>query len=342
MTEQDKIKYMRRCLALAEKGAGRVAPNPMVGCVIVHQDRIIGEGFHHVFGGSHAEINALNSVKECERHLISEATVFVSLEPCSHYGKTPPCALRLIKEKVKRVIACNIDPNPQVAGRGMKMLQDAGIEIETGLLENEGKQLNRRFFTFHELHRPYIILKWAQSSDGFIDGNAEKPIVISNAETKALVHKMRAENMAILVGTRTALKDNPKLHTRRWYGNNPTRIAIDRKLAIPRQYNIYDGSAPTIIYNESCNDNIACRLDFSKKLVPQICNDLYARGIQSLIVEGGRQTLESFISEGLYDEVQIEVAPISIEAGTKAPKITIPFDAQSTRYGNNVIYLFKR
>ena len=339
MTEQDKEKYMRRCFALAEKGSCNVAPNPMVGCVIVCDDRIIGEGYHRVFGGPHAEINALSSVRPEDLPLLRESTVFVSLEPCSHYGKTPPCALRLINEKVKRVIACNADPNPQVAGRGMRMLQEAGIETGLGLLEAEGRRLNRRFFTFHEKHRPYIILKWAQSSDGFIDGEDEKPIVISNGITKALVHKMRAENMAIMVGTRTALKDNPKLHTRRWYGKNPLRIAIDRNLRIPAHYHLYDGSAETIIYNGVKNDGICRKLDFDQDIIPQICDDLYKLGIQSLIVEGGKQTLDSFIEAGMYDEMHIEVSPLEIGKGTRAPEINFPPNAEMKKYGNNRIYV---
>ena len=312
MTEQDKEKYMLRCFALAEKGRCNVAPNPMVGCVIVCDGRIIGEGYHRVFGGPHAEINALSSVRPEDLPLLRESTVFVSLEPCSHYGKTPPCALRLINEKVKRVIACNADPNPQVAGRGMRMLQEAGIETGLGLLEAEGRRLNRRFVTFHENHRPYIILKWAQSSDGFID---------------------------IMVGTRTALKDNPKLHTRRWYGKNPLRIAIDRNLRIPANYHLYDGSAETIIYNGIKNDGICRKLDFDQDIIPQICDDLYKLGIQSLIVEGGKQTLDSFIEAGMYDEMHIEVSPLEIGKGTRAPEISFPPNAEMKKYGNNRIYV---
>lgn len=338
-TDTEKRAYMRRCLQLARLGMGRVAPNPMVGCVVVANGRIIGEGFHRQFGGPHAEVNALNSVRE--RNLIPGSTVFVSLEPCSHYGKTPPCALRLIEEKVGKVIVCNNDPNPKVAGRGLDMLRKAGIEVETGILEDEGLELNRRFFTFHTLHRPYITLKWAQSEDGFIDGTAEKPLRISSDLTKALVHRMRSEEMAILVGTRTAIKDNPKLHTSRWFGSNPVRIAIDRNLLIPSEYNLYDGTSPTIIYNSLRSDDIRCRIDFDGDVVCQILMDLYNRGIQSLIVEGGRYTLDRFIESGMYDAFQIEISCNRIGSGTPAPEVEIPANARVECFKDSKIYSFR-
>lgn len=337
---ENEKKYMRRCFQLSKLGLGKVAPNPMVGCVIVHNDKIIGEGFHRQFGEPHAEINALNSV--ANKSLLKDSVLYVNLEPCSHYGKTPPCALRLINEGIKNVVVCNLDPNPKVAGRGVTMLRDAGIEVSVGLLEQEGWILNRRFFTYHTKHRPYIILKWAQTADGYIDGIEEKPLLISSNITKALVHQMRAEEMAILVGTKTALKDNPKLHTRRWFGKNPLRIAVDRNLSIPNYYNLYDGSVSTIIYNSVKNDNdCLVKLDFKSDIITQILADLYERGIQSLIVEGGKFTLDCFIKSKFYDEVQIEESPVKCGSGVAAPIIKIPEDADIKMYGNHRIVIFK-
>lgn len=331
---------MRRCLQLAAAGKGRVAPNPMVGCVITRGGRIIGEGYHRMYGREHAEVNALNSVGD--KSLIKGSTVYVSLEPCAHYGHTPPCALRLAQEKVGRVVICNDDPNPLVAGKGIEILREAGIEVETGVLADEGRMLNRRFFTYFEKHRPYIILKWAQSSDGFIDGEGERPIVISNPVTKALVHKLRAEESAILVGARTAIKDNPKLRTRRWSGPDPVRIAIDRTLRIPASHHLYDGSAPTIIYNEIEDSEPRVRLDFSRPVLPQICDDLYARKLQSLIVEGGRETLQAFIDQALWDEAHIEISPIKIAAGTPAPDLQIPQFGGRQECRGSLLYCFLR
>ncbi len=303
------------------------APNPMVGCVVVAPDgRVIGEGWHRCYGGWHAEVNALDSVKE--RHLLSESTLYVNLEPCSHYGKTPPCSLRIIKEGVKKVFISNTDPNPQVSGQGIKMLREAGIEVETGVLESEGWHLNRRFFTFHTKHRPYIILKWAQTSDGFLDAFDSKPIRISSDITKALVHKMRAENQAIMVGTTTAVKDNPHLNTRRYYGQNPTRVVFDKSGRIPATHRIFDNSAPTIVIKEEMSP--AC-----------IGALLYEKGIQSIIVEGGRNTLDRFIKAGFYDEVQIEVGPESCHTGTPAPEIKIPEKGEEiTFFGKHKIITF--
>lgn len=319
-------KYMRRCLQLARLGEGRTAPNPMVGCVVVHNNIVIGEGFHRYCGGWHAEVNALDSVKD--KSLIKESTLYVNLEPCSHYGKTPPCSLRIIKEKVKKVVIANTDPNPQVSGRGISLLRSAGVIVETGLLEKEAWELNRRFFTFHAKHRPYIILKWAQTSDGFIDAFGEKPIRISSSTTKALVHQMRAENMAIMVGTSTAVKDNPHLNTRRWFGKNPTRITIDKSGRIPATHRIFDTSAPTFLID--------------REMTPaEIADYLYSNGIQSVIVEGGENTLKRFIESGLYDEVQMETGPCTCGSGTPAPEISIPSDAEILTIGGQKLIRFR-
>lgn len=319
--------FMRRCLQLAKLGESRTAPNPLVGCVVTSGGKIIGEGYHRYYGGWHAEVNALDSITE--KSLIPGSTLYVNLEPCSHYGKTPPCSLRIIKEGVGRVVICNKDPNPQVSGRGIKMLQDAGIKVSTGLLEDEGWELNRKFFTFHSMQRPYIILKWAETSDGFLDACDAKPIRISSDVTKALVHQMRAENMAIMVGTNTAVKDNPHLNTRRWYGKNPVRVTIDKSGRIPSSHKIFDDSAQTILIDHEMTPHEIARL-------------LYENGIQSLIVEGGRNTLDRFIEVGLYDEVQIEIGPHRCGQGTPAPHISIPHGAKQLQLSGQRLINFRK
>ncbi len=317
MTEEEKILYMQRCLNLAKKGIGRVSPNPMVGCVIVKDGKIIGEGYHRKYGEAHAEVNAIESVKD--KDLLKGSTLFVNLEPCSHYGKTPPCAERIIKEGIGEVIICNIDPNPLVAGRGVNMLREAAIHVECGLLKEEGDELNARFFTFHNKKRPYIILKWAQTSDGYIDAHYSMPIRISNDVAKACVHKLRAEEDAILVGKNTALKDDPKLGCRRYQGNAPLRIAIDRNLEIPSYYNFYDNAQPTIIFNEHKDDGVRVKINFKEDIIPQILEHLYEKNIQSLIVEGGKYTLERFIESGTFDAIQVEVGETPCHDGVPAP-----------------------
>lgn len=276
-------KYMRRCIQLAENGIQGARPNPMVGAVIVANDQIIGEGYHVRCGEGHAEVNAFASVKD--ESLLKDATIYVSLEPCAHYGKTPPCADLIIKKGVKRVVVGCIDPFAEVKGRGIEKIRKAGIEVEVGILEKECQWLNRRFFTYHSKHRPYIILKWAQTANGFIDDHF-KPLMISNEQTQMLSHQLRAEEDAILVGHTTFDRDHPSLNVRHWHGPNPKRIVLthDRPL-------------------------------------PQLMDDLYQHGIQSLIVEGGCQTHESFIQAGLWDEIRMEVAPITVSDGTRAPQL---------------------
>lgn len=343
MTPQQKERYMRRCFQLARLGEGRVAPNPMVGCVIAVGDEVLAEGYHRQFGGPHAEVNALGSLSANGRSRLAEATVFVNLEPCSHYGKTPPCADRLIAEGVKRVVVCNTDPNPQVSGRGLQKLRDASVEVEAGLLEEEGWQLNRRFFTYHELKRPYITLKWAETADGFLDAHGEKPLRISSDLTKALVHKLRASEQAILVGTRTLLKDNPTLHTRRYFGAPLLRLAIDRNAQVPSDYHFMDESQPTCIFNAQRQDDpIWVKLDFEGNVVRQILDFLYQRQVQSLIVEGGAVTLRHFIGQGLYDAVQIEVGTAVCEVGTKAPDIALGEGLREVEYEGHRMITFQR
>jgi diaminohydroxyphosphoribosylaminopyrimidine deaminase/5-amino-6-(5-phosphoribosylamino)uracil reductase len=296
---------------------GRVSPNPMVGCVIVKDGKIIGEGYHRKHGEAHAEVNAIESVKN--KDLLKGSTLLVNLEPCSHYGKTPPCAERIIKEEIAEVIICNIDPNPLVSGRGINMLKNAGINVECGILQEEGYDLNARFFTFHTRKRPYIILKWAQTSDGFIDGNFSMPIRISNDISKTCVHKLRAEEDAIMVGKNTALKDDPKLGCRRYEGKAPLRIAIDRNLEIPTYYNFYDNAQPTAIFNAHKDDGVRVKIDFNEDIIPQILDWLYENKIQSLIVEGGKFTLEQFIERGLFDAIQVEIGSTPCYSGVPAP-----------------------
>jgi diaminohydroxyphosphoribosylaminopyrimidine deaminase / 5-amino-6-(5-phosphoribosylamino)uracil reductase len=313
---------MRRALELAKLGSGYTAPNPMVGCVIVHNGQIIGEGWHQQYGGPHAEVNAIASVQD--KSLLPESRVFVTLEPCSHFGKTPPCADLLINSGVRDVVICNLDPNPLVAGRGVQKLLDAGIKVETGLLEQEGQELNRRFFTSHTLKRPYIILKWAETADGFVAGPGCEQIQISGALAKRFVHKLRAEEQAIMVGTRTALHDNPNLNTRYWSGKNPTRIVIDRQLQLQETINLFDKSQPTIVYNykkqEDQENLYFVKVQENEPLLLQIMADLYKRNVISVLVEGGTYLLESLLKENLWDEAFIlKNTALTIVDGIKAP-----------------------
>lgn len=318
----DDSFYMRRALELAKLGSGYTAPNPMVGCVVVHNGQIIGEGWHQQYGGPHAEVNAIASVQN--KSLLPESRVFVTLEPCSHFGKTPPCADLLISSGVRDVVICNLDPNPLVAGRGVQKLLDAGIKVETGMLEQEGLELNRRFFTSHHLKRPYIILKWAETADGFVAGPGCEQIQISGALAKRFVHKLRAEEQAIMVGTRTALHDNPRLSTRHWSGNSPLRIVIDRQLTLPQTINLFDGSQPTKVYNykkqEEQENLYFVQLQENEPLLPQIMDDLHKRNVISVLVEGGTYLLESLLQENLWDEAFVIKNPdLTIVDGIKAP-----------------------
>jgi len=306
--EEKDERYMRRCLQLAANGMQNARPNPMVGAVIVSGDRIIGEGYHQRYGEGHAEVNAFASVRAADESLLAESTIYVSLEPCSHYGKTPPCADLIIRKGVKRCVVGCVDPFAEVSGRGIQRLRDAGITVITGVLEQECRWLNRRFFTYHSKHRPYIILKWAQSADGFIDKDY-KAIQLSNSQTQIRSHKLRADEDAILVGHTTYDREHPLLNVRYWSGPDPKRIVLthDRPL-------------------------------------PLLIDDLYMQGIQSLIVEGGSQTHQSFIESGLWDELRVETAPMVLGRGTKA--VSIPANArllrQETYDGNTLTtYLYQ-
>ena len=321
------LKYMSRCLQLAQNGVGHVSPNPMVGAVLVCNDIIIGEGSHLRYGEAHAEPNAINAVKN--KQLLAQSTLYVNLEPCSHYGKTPPCANLIVQSQIPRVVIGTLDPNPKVAGRGVEILRKAGVEVVVGVLEDECRELNKRFFIFQERNRPYVLLKWAQTADGFIDRNrtskSELPLAISNETTKMLTHKMRSENQAILVGANTVLLDNPSLTVRNWSGRSPVRIAIDRLGRIPTDYKMLDGQIQTIVFSEKYRENEPnlefVKITFDEHGLKNILKSLYERNIHSVMVEGGASILNSFIESGLWDEANVEIAPVKINEGVKAPAL---------------------
>lgn len=319
---------MYRCLELAEHGSGYVAPNPMVGAVLVHNGRIIGEGYHREYGQAHAEVNCINSVPEADRELIPASTLYVSLEPCAHFGKTPPCADLIIRYKISKcVIGCR-DPFKEVDGKGIEKLREAGVYVEVGVLEKECKSLNKRFFTYHTLHRPYIVLKWAQTADGFMATSPQSPLrrrevledsdnttivhdrlLISNEYSNRLVHKWRSEEAAILVGTNTALLDDPELTTRLWKGPSPVRLLVDMNLRLPSSLKIFNDTARTIIFNsvkqEEKSNLLYYQLNKEDTIIHQMMNALYELKIQSVLVEGGAGLLQSLISENLWDEARI-------------------------------------
>ncbi len=335
--------YMQRCLELAQMGIRNAAPNPMVGSVIVHNGKIIGEGYHMQYGGPHAEVNAVNSVKNPE--LLPESTLYVNLEPCAHYGKTPPCSLLIIQNKIPKVVIGCVDTFSKVSGKGIEMMEKAGIEVTTGILEKESRELNKRFFTFHEQKRPYIILKWAETSDGFIDKEGNEPGAwITDDVCRVAVHKMRAEEAAIMVGTNTALIDNPALNVREWTGNNPVRIVLDRTLRLPGNLRLFDGSQPTIVFTEKekeAGNNLSyVTLDFSQNVIPQILEHLYRQNLTSLIVEGGTRLLQSFIDMNLWDEAFRFIGPTRFETGIKGPKLAaVP--THTTSIGNSKLFAYQ-
>jgi diaminohydroxyphosphoribosylaminopyrimidine deaminase/5-amino-6-(5-phosphoribosylamino)uracil reductase len=316
-------QYMLRALELAELGRGEVSPNPMVGCVIVFGDRILGEGYHQKYGSAHAEPNAILSVKDQE--LLKKATVYVTLEPCAHFGKTAPCAKLLVERQVKKVVIAVKDPNPLVSGKGIQILRHAGIEVVVGVLERKASILNKRFFTQIEKKRPYVILKWAQSQDGFVARTDYSSKWISHAHSRLLVHRWRSEEDAIMVGTKTAHFDDPKLNTREWKGKNPIRIVIDKQLTLDNNLSLFDRSQSTICYNLLKNEDsphlawVKLKRDFTIK---DILQDLYHRNIQSVIVEGGSYLLQAFISENLWDEARVFTGKANFGSGIPAPWMT--------------------
>lgn len=316
---------MRRAIELAEGGKGKVRPNPLVGCVIVHQEKIIGEGYHAQYGGPHAEVNAIASVTDPK--LLADATAYVSLEPCSHWGQTPPCANLLIEKGIKSVVVATLDPNPLVAGKGVKLLEEAGISVQVGLLEQEARWQNRRFFCQIEQQRPYIILKWAQTADGFVARKNFDSKWISGAQSRQLVHQWRAEEQAILVGKATALHDNPRLDVRDWVGSNPLRIVLDSNLELPADLHLFDQQTPTLCYN-TLKSEVLPQLEWVKlptgMALKEVLSDLHRRKIQSVLVEGGSQVLQQFIAADLWDEARVFTAPINFDQGIAAPKLTQP------------------
>ena len=329
-------KYIKRCIELAKNGLGTTYPNPLVGCVIVFGNKIIGEGWHIKSGESHAEVIAIESVKNKE--LLSSSTLYVSLEPCSHFGKTPPCADLILKYNIPNVVIGTIDPNSKVAGKGIQKLIDAEVNVTVGILEKECNELNKRFFTFHKKNRPYIILKWAESSDRFIspkNKSEQKPVWISNEYSRQLVHKWRSEEQAILVGTQTILDDNPTLTVREWVGENPIRVVIDKENNIDSSSNVYDNQAKTIVFsNKEINSNFDTiqyiKIDFDKNSTQAIADKLFENNIQSIIIEGGRKTIQSFIDADLWDEARVFIGEINLIEGTKAPELNRSFHSKVT------------
>lgn len=322
-------KYMFRCLQLARLGAGFTAPNPLVGAVVVYQNSIIGEGYHHFYGNTHAEPNAIRAVKD--QSLLKDATLYVNLEPCSHFGKTPPCANLIIEKGIPRVVIGTADPNPKVAGRGITLLREAGIDVITDVLAEACIKLNKRFFIWQNENRPYILLKWAQTADGFVDiirtDNTESPLLISNEITQMLTHKTRSKNQAIMVSTNTAVLDNPKLTVRHWTGRDPVRIVLDRTGRIPASHHLLDDSSPTLVFTEtekiSTPKTKYIRIDFSNNVLNQILKAIADRNIHSVLVEGGPTLLNSFIKAGLWDQAQVEVSDFTCGHGVKAPQLNM-------------------
>ena len=334
--------FIKRCIELAKKAEGKTYPNPLVGSIIVHNGKIIGEGYHEKEGENHAEINAINSVENI--HLLKDSTIYVTLEPCSHFGKTPPCANKIVEIGFKKVVIGTLDSHEKVNGKGKELLENAGIEVVSGVLEEDCKDLNKRFFTFHQKKRPFIILKWAESADGFLDKDF-KPTQIGNPLTKQFVHTLRSEEHAILVGTNTALTDNPSLTTREISGRNPVRILIDFDLKVPQNFKIYNEEAETLVFN-SLKDSQDKHIKFikieKKNFLQNLMDKLYENNIQSVIIEGGSFTLKQFIEANLWDEaVVIKNENLILENGTKAPEFDI--EAYKTEnFRDNILLFFRK
>ena len=342
-------RYMARCLQLAMCGRAEAAPNPMVGAVIVHNGIIIGEGYHRQCGGPHAEVNAIASVKD--ERLLCESTMYVSLEPCAHYGKTPPCADLIVSKRIPRVVVGCRDSFDQVDGKGIQKLRNAGIDVTVGVLEEECRELNRAFFTYHGKRRPYIVLKWAQSADGYMDtlreeGEEHAPVRFSTDESAMRVHRLRAMSDAILVGRRTATLDNPSLTTRLWPGKDPMRLVIDRKGVLDERLRRFDNTVKTAVFTDvfgdfGVTDKIEqVRLDFTADIVPQITAYLYDQKVQRLLVEGGAHTLQAFIDAGMWDEAQVEIAPFVLNEGVRVPTLKNGQKVKATENFGHLIECF--
>jgi len=327
--------YIKRCLQIAKNGLGITRPNPMVGAVIVYNNRIIAEGFTSAYGGNHAEVNAINAVKD--KSLLTKSTLYVTLEPCSHFGKTPPCSDLIVRHKIPNVVIGCIDDNPEVAGKGIAKLKASGCNVTVGVLEAECKAHHKRFFTFHNKKRPYIILKWAESADGFIapiQKNEKQPVWITNTYSRQLVHKWRAKEQAILVGTNTVIEDNPSLTVRDWTGENPIRVVLDRTSKLNSDYSVFNTDAKTIRITDK-------EIDFEKPIAHQISNLLHQQNINSIIIEGGSQTLQTFIDENLWDEARVFVGNTSFITGIKAPKLIGNLISQS-KIKNDLLKIYAK
>ncbi|GEO08622.1 bifunctional diaminohydroxyphosphoribosylaminopyrimidine deaminase/5-amino-6-(5-phosphoribosylamino)uracil reductase RibD [Segetibacter aerophilus] len=338
--------YMSLCLQLARLGAGHVAPNPMVGAVLVYEDRIIGEGYHQQYGKAHAEVNCINSVRDEDKGLIENSVMYVSLEPCAHFGKTPPCADLIIKHKIKTVVVGGRDPFEQVDGKGIEKLENARIEVIKGVLENDCKSLNQRFFTFHTKKRPHIILKWAQSKNHRIANADFSRVLISNGYSNRLVHKWRSEEAAIMVGTNTALQDDPALNTRNWTGPSPTRLVVDMNLRLPSTLKVFDGNQKTIIFNGVKNEELQnvtyYKIEKEPSFVQSLLNACYKLNIQSILIEGGNKLAESFINENAWDEARvIENTQLIIDNGLRAPLLSNHQLVSSDAISTDVISYYK-
>lgn len=336
---------MQRCIHLARQGAATVAPNPMVGAVLVHDNRIIGEGYHEAFGQAHAEVNCFASVRAENKQLISQSTLYVSLEPCAHFGKTPPCADLIISQRVPRVVIGVRDPFYAVAGKGIEKLLSAGVEVIQNVLAEDCRDLNKRFFTFHALHRPYVILKWAQTGDQKIGNYGNARLMITNEITNRLVHKWRSEEMAIMVGTTTAALDNPRLTNRLWSGRNPVRVVVDADLRLPPSLAIFDDSAPTIVFNQlkhSEDPQLSYyQVGNDASLVHQVLNGLYRSNITSVMIEGGTKLLQSFIDDGSWDEARVITNPmLKAPTGVPSPLLPTRLSRREQHIGNDVIQWF--
>ncbi|MEQ8517726.1 MAG: bifunctional diaminohydroxyphosphoribosylaminopyrimidine deaminase/5-amino-6-(5-phosphoribosylamino)uracil reductase RibD [Cytophagales bacterium] len=335
-------KYMARAIDIARRGEGMVSPNPLVGAVIVYNNKIIAEGWHEKYGEAHAEVNAINQLSD---ELLKKSEIFVSLEPCSHYGKTPPCADLIISKQIPKVFISIKDPNPLVSGSGIKKLEQAGIDIQSGILKKEGEWLNRRFLINILKQRPYVILKWAQSKDGFVAGENGRTVKISNEISQVHSHKLRAREDAILVGAQTVINDNPRLNTRHYKGKNPLRVTFDFENSLPLDSTIFNQEAKTIVFNyskEKISENVTwLRLEPNKELIPQILNHLYKLNIGSLIVEGGTKTLNLFIESGIYDEIHVFEGDLRIKKGIIAPDINLDSASSKKILKKDCYYFFK-
>lgn len=335
--------YMQRCIQLAKLGAGNVAPNPMVGAVLVYENEIIGEGYHKQYGKAHAEVNCINNVPNNLKSQISNSVLYVSLEPCAHFGKTPPCSNLIIEQRIKKVVIGCSDSFKEVAGKGIEQLKAAGVEVVMDVLKEECLQLNKRFFTFHNQQRPFIVLKFAQTADGFIGSLSDKRLLISNAFTNILVHQWRSEEAAILVGTNTALADNPSLTNRLWTGKSPIRLIIDKQLKLPLNLHLFNQQEKTVVFNELKNE-VQQQLEFVRlqsntSVIQQILEYCYKQSLQSILVEGGAQILQSFIDENLWDEARIITNEnLFVQTGVAAPKLSGLLQHSTHIFGDRIDY----